>query len=134
MLALGFILYVVPSPIFVGAVKVLADTSASDGQKLIYLVQLLLIMLWLIELPMLILIAFPARGVVALERTNAWFAGHGRQLLVPRVRPARRLPARRRCRRTRHAMTRGGLTRAPPQPALAPRAPRLPAARRVAGG
>ena len=83
VLGLGFILYVVPSPIFVGAVKALADTTASDGQKLIYLVQLLLIMLWLIELPMLILIAFPARGVVALERTNAWFAGHGRRLLVP---------------------------------------------------
>jgi hypothetical protein len=80
---LGFILYVIPSPIFVGAVKVLADTSASNGQKLIYLVQLLLIMLWLIELPMLLLIAFPARGVVALERTNAWFARHGRELLIP---------------------------------------------------
>jgi Sap, sulfolipid-1-addressing protein len=83
VLALGFVLYVVPSPIFAGAVKVLADTSVSDGQKLIYLVQLLVVMLWLIELPMLVLIAFPARGVVALERTNAWFARRGRELLVP---------------------------------------------------
>lgn len=83
VLALGFVLYVVPSPIFAGAVKVLADTSVSDAQKLIYLVEMLLIMLWLIELPMLILIAFPDRGVVALERTNAWFARRGRPLLVP---------------------------------------------------
>jgi Sap, sulfolipid-1-addressing protein len=83
VLALGFLLYVIPSPIFVGAVKVLADTSVSGGQKLIYLVLTLLIMLWLIELPMLILIAFPTRGVVALERINAWFARHGRALLVP---------------------------------------------------
>jgi Sap, sulfolipid-1-addressing protein len=83
VLALGFLLYVIPSPIFVGAVKVLADASVSDGQKLIYLVPTLLIMLWLIELPMLILIAFPTRGVVALERINAWFARHGRALLVP---------------------------------------------------
>jgi Sap, sulfolipid-1-addressing protein len=83
VLALGFVLYVVPSPIFAGAVKVLADASVSDGQKLIYLVQMLLIMLWLIELPMLILIAFPVRGVVALERTNAWFARRGRELLAP---------------------------------------------------
>jgi hypothetical protein len=79
---LGVILYVVPSPIFAGAVKAIADTDVSAGQKLAYLGQMLLIMLWLIELPMLMLIAFPRRSVGALEQANTWFATHGRRLLV----------------------------------------------------
>ena len=82
MIVLGVILYVVPSPIFVGAVRAIADTNASAGQELAYLAQMLVIMLWLIELPMLMLIAFPARSLGALERVNAWFAAHGRRVLV----------------------------------------------------
>ena len=82
VLGLGVILYVVPSPIFAGAVRAIADTNASASQELAYLAQMLVIMLWLIELPMLMLIAFPARSVGALERVNAWFAVHGRGLLV----------------------------------------------------
>ena len=79
---LGVILYVVPSPIFAGAVKAIADTNVSAGQELGYLAQMLLLMLWLIELPMLMLIAFPRRSVGALERVNARFATHGRRMLV----------------------------------------------------
>jgi len=79
---LGVILYVVPSPIFAGAVKAIADTNVSAGQELAYLAQMLLLMLWLIELPMLMLVAFPRRSVGALERVNAWFATHGRRMLV----------------------------------------------------
>ena len=79
---LGVILYVVPSPIFAGAVKAIADTNVSAGQGLAYLAQMLVIMLWLIELPMLMLIAFPRHSVGALEQTNTWFATHLRRLLV----------------------------------------------------
>jgi hypothetical protein len=79
---LGVILYVIPSPIFVGAVKAIADTHVSAAQELAYLAQILLLMLWLIELPMLMLIAFPTRSEGALERVNAWLAAHGRRLLV----------------------------------------------------
>ncbi len=79
---LGLVLYVVPSPIFAGAVRVIADTNVSAGQELAYLAQMLLLMLWLIELPMLMLIAFPKHSVGALERINAWFATHGRKLVV----------------------------------------------------
>jgi hypothetical protein len=82
VLALGVVLYVVPSPIFVGAVKAIADAHVSTAQELLYLVQMLVIMLWIIELPMLVLIAFPVRGVAMLERVNGWFAAHGRALLV----------------------------------------------------
>ena len=55
VLLLGFILYVVPSPIYMGVVKAIADTNASTAQQIGYLVISLLIMLWLIEIPMLIL-------------------------------------------------------------------------------
>jgi len=79
---LGVILYVIPSPIFAGALKAIADTNASPAQELAYLVQMLLIMLWLIELPMLMLIAFPRHSADALERVNAWFTMHGHKLLV----------------------------------------------------
>ena len=44
VLLLGVVLYVVPSPIFAGAVKAIADTNVSAGQKLAYLGQMLLIM------------------------------------------------------------------------------------------
>ena len=62
--------------------KVIADTNVSAGQELAYFAQMLVIMLWLIELPMLMLIAFGRHSVGALERVNAWFTAHGRRLLV----------------------------------------------------
>jgi hypothetical protein len=79
---LGVILYVVPSPIYVGLVKEISDTKASAPQQLLYLVQALLIMLWMIEIPMLLLLAFPARGAAGLVRINAWFVRHGRLIAV----------------------------------------------------
>jgi hypothetical protein len=82
VVVLGLILYVVPSPIFAGAVRAIADTNVSAGQELAYLAQMLLLMLWLIELPMLMLIVFPKHSVGTLERANAWFAAHGHKLLV----------------------------------------------------
>jgi hypothetical protein len=42
----------------------------------------LLIMLWMIEIPMLMLIAFPERGSRALDAINAWFARNGRRVAV----------------------------------------------------
>ncbi len=82
VLVLGVVLYVVPSPIFMGVVKAIADTDASTAQQLVYLVLALLIMLWMIEIPMLILLAFPARGSQVLEAINAWFARNGRTAAV----------------------------------------------------
>ena len=82
VVALGVVLYVIPSPIFAGAVKAIADSNVTAGQELAYLAQMLLLMLWLIELPMLMLIAFPKQSAGALERVNAWFAAHGRRLLA----------------------------------------------------
>jgi hypothetical protein len=79
---LGIVLYVVPSPIFVGAVKAIADTNASAPLELLYLAEMLLIMLWLIEVPMLMLIAFPVRALATLEAINAWFVRHGRAVAV----------------------------------------------------
>ena len=39
-------------------------------------------MLWLIELPMLMLLAVPDRASSTLERINLWFARNGRRLAV----------------------------------------------------
>jgi len=76
VLLLGFILYVVPSPIYMGVVKAIADTNASTGQQIVYLVIALLIMLWLIEVPMLVLLIFPERGAEDFRNPAAarWLA------------------------------------------------------------
>ncbi len=80
VLILGVILYVVPSPIYAGAVKSIADTHASTGTKVGYLAIILVIMLWLIELPMLILIAVPEKGQRLLESINGWFGRNTKKI------------------------------------------------------
>lgn len=82
VLLLGVILYVIPSPIFIGGVKAIADTHASTSTQVTWLVEMLLIMLWLIEVPMLLLIALPERGTAILESINSWFGAHGRSVGV----------------------------------------------------
>ena len=82
VILLGCILYVVPSPIFMGVVKAIADTHASTAQQLGYLVTALVIMLWMIEIPMLMLLLFPARGARILEGINSWFARNGTAVAV----------------------------------------------------
>ena len=78
VVVLGVALYLIPSPIYVGLVKTIADTNASTGQKLGYLVEALLVMLWMIEVPMLMLIAFPGPAARVLENINVWLSRHGR--------------------------------------------------------
>ncbi len=82
VLLLGVILYVVPSPIYVGAVKAIANTKASTPQELVYLAVTVLVMLWMVEIPMLMLLAVPRRASAALESVNDWFARNGRLVAV----------------------------------------------------
>ncbi len=79
---LGITLYVLPSPIYIAAVKEVSDASLSTGGKLVALLVCVAIMLWLIELPMLALVLFPARASGSLEQINAWFTRNGRLLAM----------------------------------------------------
>ena len=79
---LGVILYVLPSPIYIGAVKAIADANLSTSSELVALLAAVAIMLWLVELPMLMLLAVPGRAASALESVNLWFARHGRSLAI----------------------------------------------------
>lgn len=79
---LGITLYVLPSPIYIAAVKEISDASLSTGGKLVALLVTVAVMLWLIELPMLALALFPARASSSLEQINAWFTRNGRLLAV----------------------------------------------------
>jgi hypothetical protein len=79
---LGLTLYVLPSPIYIGAVKAVADAKLSTSSKLLALAATVAVMLWLIELPMLMLFLIPNRASNALERINVWFTQHGRLLAV----------------------------------------------------
>jgi Ca2+/H+ antiporter len=80
VLVLAVVLYALPSPIFVGGVKSIVDTHASRSRELADLAVMLLVMLWLIELPIVMLILFQERGVGVLEWINGWFGRHGRAL------------------------------------------------------
>lgn len=77
---LGMVLYVLPSPIYVGAVKSVADANSSAAAELTSLLVVVAIMLWMVELPMVMLLAFPARATAMLEAINRWFARNGRTL------------------------------------------------------
>jgi MFS family permease len=77
---LGIVLYVLPSPIYIGAVKAIADANLSTTDELLDLIVVVAVMLWLIELPMLMLLVVPDRAADTLERINLWFARNGRTL------------------------------------------------------
>jgi hypothetical protein len=77
---LGLTLYVLPSPIYIAAIKTVSDASLSTSSELLSLAAVVAVMLWLIELPALMLVAVPARTVDTLERVNRWFGRHGRLL------------------------------------------------------
>lgn len=79
---LGITLYVLPSPIYIGAIKAIADARFSTSEELLALGVVVVVMLWMIELPMLMLLAVPARAASTLERINLWFARHGRSLAI----------------------------------------------------
>jgi len=81
-LVLGVILYMVPSPIYAAAVKAIADAKLSTAAELVDLVVTVAVMLWLIELPMLMLLIVPARAERALDDTNRWFARNGRTVAI----------------------------------------------------
>jgi Sap, sulfolipid-1-addressing protein len=79
---LGIVLYVLPSPIYIGAVKAVADANLSTSGELAALVGVVAAMLWMVELPMLMLLLVPDRAADTLERINLWFARHGRTLAI----------------------------------------------------
>jgi len=79
---LGVTLYVLPSPIYIAAVKTIADAQLSTSSELLALAVTVAVMLWLIEVPMLMLLAMPDRASSLLERANLWFTENGRLLAV----------------------------------------------------
>jgi hypothetical protein len=79
---LGITLYVLPSPIYIAAVKEISDASLSTGDKLLALLATVAVMLWLIELPTLALLLVPTQASSRLEQINSWFTRHGRSLAV----------------------------------------------------
>ena len=79
---LGITLYVIPSPIYIGAVKEITDAQLSTSGEVLALAATVVVMLWLIEVPMLILLVAPDRGASGLARVNSWFAQHGRVVAI----------------------------------------------------
>lgn len=78
---LGVTLYVIPSPIYIGAAKSIADAKLSTPSELLDLAVTVAVMLWLIEIPMLLLI-LPGNAERVLEQTNRWFTRNGRAVAI----------------------------------------------------
>ena len=79
---LGLTLYALPSPIYIAAVKTIADASLLTSGELAALAVTVVVMLWLIELPLLMLLVVPARAASVLEHLNLWFVRNGRVLAI----------------------------------------------------
>jgi Sap, sulfolipid-1-addressing protein len=80
VIVLGFLLYIVPSPVYLAVLNSVADANLSSGHELIVLGVLVVVMLWLIEVPMLMLLVFPRRATATLTGLNVWFTRNGRDL------------------------------------------------------
>jgi hypothetical protein len=79
---LGIVLYIVPSPIYIALIKSITDANGSDATELLDIAIAVVVMLWLIEVPMLVLLIAPGRAERDLERVNAWFARNGRTVAI----------------------------------------------------
>jgi hypothetical protein len=79
---LGITLYILPSPIYIGAVKAIADANLSTSSELAALAATVAVMLWMVEVPMLILLIVPGRAERALDDINRWFARNGRTVAI----------------------------------------------------
>ncbi len=79
---LGVTLYIIPSPIYIGAVKAIADAKLSTSSELLALAVTVAVMLWLIEVPMMMLLIVPSHAERALDETHRWFARNGRSIAV----------------------------------------------------
>lgn len=79
---LGITLYVLPSPIYVAAVKSIADAKLSTSAELLALAVTVVTMLWLILVPMVMLLAFPEPASRALQSINEWFSRNGRMVAI----------------------------------------------------
>jgi hypothetical protein len=79
---LGLTLYIIPSPIYIGAVKAITDAKLSTSSELLDLAVVVAVMLWLIEIPMLLLSIVPGYAERALDQTNRWFARNGRTVAI----------------------------------------------------
>jgi len=75
-------LYILPSPIYIAAVKAVADAKLSTSGELLALAATVAVMLWMVELPMLILLIVPHRAERALDQTNRWFARNRRTAAI----------------------------------------------------
>ncbi len=80
--ALGFVLYVVPSPIYIAAVKAIADAHNSTSVDLGQLLLVVVVMCWIVEIPTLMLLAMPGPSQATLEAVNMWLARNGRVLAL----------------------------------------------------
>lgn len=76
---LGLAMYL-PSPLYFGAVKAVADAELSAAAEVAGVLVLAAIVLLMVEVPALLVLFAPDRALGALERANAWLLRHARAI------------------------------------------------------
>lgn len=78
---LGAVLYA-PSPLYIAALKIVADSGLSTAADLAWVAILTVIVTSLIEIPVVLMLRAPERGRARLVRLNQWLSRNGRVLLM----------------------------------------------------
>jgi hypothetical protein len=73
---LGAVLYA-PSPLYLGALRAVADGDLPTSQTVAWVVLLSVIVTSLIEIPVVLLVRNPERGRIVLAGLNAWMSRNG---------------------------------------------------------
>jgi hypothetical protein len=78
-LVLGAAMYA-PSPIYIAALKTVADAGLSTAGDFIWIVVLTVIVTSMIEIPVVLLLRNPERGRAVLAGLNGWMSRNGRRV------------------------------------------------------
>ncbi|HEX4716946.1 MAG TPA: GAP family protein [Thermoleophilaceae bacterium] len=71
-----------PSPLYLGALTIVADAGLSTAGDVVWVAILTVIVTSLIEVPVILMLREPERGRAGLVRLNGWMSSNGRALLM----------------------------------------------------
>ena len=78
---LGAAMYA-PSPLYLGALKTVADAGLSTAGEILWVALLTVIVTSLIEIPVVLLVREPDKGRRVLDNLNGWMSRNGRTVVI----------------------------------------------------
>ena len=74
---LGAAMYA-PSPLYLGALKIVSDSGLSAARELLWIIGMTVIVVSMIEIPVVLMVREPERGRAVLREVNEWMTRNGR--------------------------------------------------------